>query len=139
MEDIQKVSSDVKTLVSRVCNIFVRTSSGIIWLFGKLKFWGKQVQQAERLNQTVTIRHGIMKHVMYKIFPKAKLTYWIADEEVIVYVSEFQPNKFKMTYRELMTGRHVIVNSSTQLNYRLEQLKPGDVIKETEIQQNQKY
>lgn len=145
MEDIQKVSSDVKTMVSRVWNIFGKMSSGIIWLFGKLKFWGKKVQQAEKLianalpNQTVPIRHSIIKHVMYKIFPKAKLTYWIADEEVIVYVSEFQPNKFKMTYRELMTGRHVIVNSSTQLNYRLEQLKPGDVIKETEIQQNQKY
>jgi hypothetical protein len=146
MEDIQKVSNDIKTFVSRVWNIFGRIWSLLNWFFTKLKFWGKKVQQAEKLIQSTLpnqikkpIKHSIIKHVMYKIFPKAKLTYWLADEEVVVYVSEFHTSKFKMTYRELITGRHVIVNSSTQLNYRLEQLKPGDEIKETEIQQNQQY
>jgi hypothetical protein len=72
--------------------------------------------------------------------PRAKLTYWLADEEVIVYVSKFtQKDKFKLLYTEIETGRQVMVNSANPINYRLEELKAGDQVEKTEIQQNQHY
>ena len=81
-----------------------------------------------------------LKHVRFAIFPKAKLTYWLADEEVVVYITNFKKrDKFSLAYKEIETGRIVIVNSGNPINYRLEQLKPGDEIEHTIVEQNQKY
>jgi hypothetical protein len=81
-----------------------------------------------------------LKHVKFAIFPKAKLTYWLADEEVVVYITNFKKkDRFSLAYKEIETGRIVIVNSGNPINYRLEQLKPGDQIEHTQVEQNQKY
>lgn len=81
-----------------------------------------------------------LKHIKFAIFPKAKLTYWLADEEVVVYITNFKKrDRFSLIYKEIETGRIVIVNSGNPINYRLEQLKPGDEIEHTIIEQNQKY
>jgi len=81
-----------------------------------------------------------LKHVKFAIFPKAKLTYWLADEEVVVYITNFKKkDRFSLAYKEIETGRIVIVNSGNPINYRLEQLKLGDQIEHTQVEQNQKY
>jgi len=81
-----------------------------------------------------------LKYVKFAIFPKAKLTYWLADEEVVVYITNFKKkDRFSLAYKEIETGRIVIVNSGNPINYRLEQLKPGDQIEHTQVEQNQKY
>ena len=83
---------------------------------------------------------SIFTRVKYFISPRAKLTYWLADEEVVVYVSEFkQKDKFKLIFKELETDRLVMVNSGTAINYRLEELKPADRIEHTLVEQNQRY
>ena len=80
------------------------------------------------------------QHVEFAIFPKAKLTYWLADEEVVVYITNFKKkDRFSLAYKEIETGRIVIVNSGNPINYRLEQLKPNDQIEHTQVEQNQKY
>ena len=82
----------------------------------------------------------VVQRIRNLIRPRAKLTYWLADEEVIVYVSAFhQKDKFKLLYTEIETGRQVMVNSAQPINYRLEELKAGESIQATEIQQNQHY
>ena len=79
-------------------------------------------------------------HLKLAVFPKAKLTYWLADEEVVVYITNFKKrDRFSLAYKEIETGRIVIVNSGNPINFRLEQLKPGDEIEHTLIEQNQKY
>jgi len=78
--------------------------------------------------------------ISYFIKPRAKLTYWLADEEVVVYVSDFQQkDKFKLIFKELETGRLVMVNSGNAINYRLEELQPSDKIERTLVEQNQRY
>ena len=71
---------------------------------------------------------------------KSKNKYWLADEEVVVYITNFKKkDKFSLAYKEIETGRIVIVNSGNPINYRLEQLKPSDNIEHTVVEQNQKY
>ena len=83
---------------------------------------------------------GLFTKIKQMITPRAKLTYWLADEEVVVYVSDFQQkDKFKLVYKELETGRVVMVNSADSINYRLEELKSTDQIEKTHIEQNQRY
>lgn len=85
-------------------------------------------------------RYKFFHHFKFAIFPKAKLTYWLADEEVVVYITNFKKkDRFSLAYKEIETGRIVIVNSGNPINYRLEQLKPGDQIEHTQVEQNQKY
>jgi len=107
-----------------------------IWsLLGNIKFKKKEV-----VDKPVIKKAGLIKKISYVLKPKAKLTYWLADEEVIVYIDDFkQKDKFKLIFRELLTGRTIMVNSATPINYRLEQLKPTDEIKTTEVQQDQRY
>jgi len=82
----------------------------------------------------------LLTKIHYKMFPRARLTYWLGDEEIIAYIGHFQHhNKFKITYRELKSRRNVVVVSAVPINYRLEQLMPGDVPLDTEIQQNQTF
>jgi len=82
----------------------------------------------------------IFEHLTLAIFPKAKLTYWLADEEVVVYITNFKKkDRYSLAYKEIETGRIVIVNSGNPINFRLEQLKPGDGIEHTQVEQNQKY
>jgi len=83
---------------------------------------------------------GIIKRINYIITPKAKITYWQGDEQITAYISNFsQKDKFKLIYKDLNTGRMVMVNSAEAINYRLEELTPEDPILPTQIQQNQKY
>ena len=83
---------------------------------------------------------SIVKKLNYMMSPKAKLTYWLGDEQVTVYVASFaQKDKFKLVYKDLYTGRMVMVNGAEPIIYRLEELRPDDVIEATKIQQNQKF
>lgn len=99
------------------------------------------VQQVTDIAESVADpKVSIFDQITFKIWPRARLTYWLADEEVVVYVDKFeQKDKFKLQYRELITGKMVLVNGANPLNYRLEQLSPTDAIVATEIQQNQRY
>jgi hypothetical protein len=107
-----------------------------LWnLLGKIKF-----KKSSIVEKPVLKKAGIIKRISYVLKPKAKLTYWLADEEVIVYIDDFkQKDKFKLIFRELLTGRTVMVNSANPINYRLEQLKPTDDIMQKEVQQDQRY
>ena len=110
-------------------------------ILAKLKFWKKTITDVvETVDVPKVEKVGIVKTVKNIIFPRAKLTYWLADEEVIVYVNKFhQKDKFKLIYTELETGRQVMVNGANPINYRLEELKASDPVLPTEIQQNQRY
>jgi hypothetical protein len=105
-------------------------------IFSKLRF-GKQPLN---LIAPTASKIGIFTKISYVISPRAKLTYWLADEEVVVYVSDFkQKDQFKLIFKELETGRLVMVNGATPINYRLEELKPTDQIEKTHIEQNQHF
>ena len=110
-------------------------------ILARLKFWKKTITDViETVDVPKVEKVGIVKTVKNIIFPRAKLTYWLADEEVIVYVNKFhQKDKFKLIYTELETGRQVMVNGANPINYRLEELKASDPVLPTEIQQNQRY
>ena len=102
-------------------------------IFSKLKFTKQSLD-------VVAPKIGIFTKISYFISPRAKLTYWIADEEVVVYVSDFkQKDQFKLIFKELETGRLVMVNGATPINYRLEELKSTDQIEKTHIEQNQRF
>ena len=148
---MSSVINDLITFIGKTKSIFMSIGSitgsvwnGIKWVASKFKFWGKTIKQIEtalpEIKSKPKRKHGIISHVNYKLFPKAKLTYWLADEEVIVYVKAFsQKDKFKITYTEILTGRVTMVNSAVPINYRLEELKPGDIIEQTVVQQDQHY
>ena len=103
-------------------------------------FISKIARVFKRTPKAQTTRVGIHTRVKHYFFPRARLTYWLADEEVIVYVRDFkQKDKFKLIYRELETGRDVMVNSANPINYRLEELKAGDPIEAKVVQQDQRY
>ena len=123
-----KISSSIKTL-----SVLYSWAGPI---YSKLKWAKKAVDTVT----PITNKIGIFKRIKYFIMPRAKLTYWLADEEVVVYVSDFQQkDKFKLIFKELETGRLVMVNSGNAINYRLEELKPEDQIEHTQIEQNQHY
>jgi hypothetical protein len=104
-------------------------------IFSKLRFAKKTLDVVAPATKI-----GIFTKISYFISPRAKLTYWLADEEVVVYVSDFkQKDQFKLIFKELETGRLVMVNGATPINYRLEELKPIDQIEKTHIEQNQHF
>jgi len=113
-----------------------------IWLVKKINIF-KKTSHSESVNVSIDSaveKVGFFAKVKNIMTPRAKLTYWIGDEEVIVYVDHFeQKDKFKLVFREIITGRKVMVNGSNPIIYRLEELKPSDKVEETVIQQNQKY
>jgi hypothetical protein len=113
--------------------------TSIFWFLKKTKDSLPTIE-VDNVVEQATNKVGILKRINYMLTPKAKLTYWLADEEVIVYVDKFnQKNKFSLVYRELQTGRMVLVNAADAINYRLEELKPEDIIETTVVQQDQKY
>jgi hypothetical protein len=134
------VLADLRIIIDKTLGIFKCIKvlwTGPIWLLGKINIFKKTIKLTEVV---ITPKVGIIEKIKNVIKPRAKLTYWLADEEVIVYVSTFhQKDKFKLVYTEIETGRQVMVNSSQPINYRLEELKAGDSIQTTEIQQNQRY
>jgi len=134
------VLADLRIIIDKTLGIFKCIKvlwTGPIWLLGKINIFKKTIKLTEVV---ITPKVGIIEKIKNVIKPRAKLTYWLADEEVIVYVSTFhQKDKFKLVYTEIETGRKVMVNSSQPINYRLEELKAGDSIQTTEIQQNQRY
>lgn len=113
-----------------------------IWLVKKINIF-KKTSQLESVNislETAVEKVSFFTKVKNIMTPRAKLTYWIGDEEVIVYVDHFeQKDKFKLVFREIITGRKVMVNGCNPIIYRLEELKATDKIEETIIQQNQKF
>ena len=135
------VIQDLITLAAKIKAGILSIMSLFTWIkiiLSKLKFWKKTISDVVDIPKVEKV--GVVKRVKNIIFPRAKLTYWLADEEVIVYVNKFyQKDKFKLIYTELETGRQVMVNSANPINYRLEELKASDPILPTEIQQNQRY
>jgi len=138
------VIQDLITLVTKIKTGIMNIMSLFTWIkniLARLKFWKKTITDViETVDVPKVEKVGIVKTVKNIIFPRAKLTYWLADEEVIVYVNKFhQKDKFKLIYTELETGRQVMVNGANPINYRLEELKASDPVLPTEIQQNQRY
>ena len=135
------VIQDLITLAAKIKAGILSIMSLFTWIgniLSKLKFWKKTITDVVYIPKVEKV--GVVKRVKNIIFPRAKLTYWLADEEVIVYVNKFhQKDKFKLIYTELETGRQVMVNGANPINYRLEELKASDPILPTEIQQNQHY
>ena len=124
---------DLSTLKTRILTIFS-------WTMKIFKFLSlvKNVKETTDINNISKV--SIFKLLSFKIWPKARLTYWLADEEVVVYVDKFhQKDKFKLEFREVISGKLVLVNSANPINYRLEEIGPRDKITETVIQQDQRY
>jgi len=122
---------DLSILKTRVLTIFS-------WTTKIFKFLSLVKNVKEGINDVSKV--SIFKLLSFKIWPKARLTYWLADEEVVVYVDKFhQKDKFKLAFREIISGKIVLVNSANPINYRLEELSPYDKITETVIQQDQRY
>ena len=150
MEDILLFFQKISWLFSKVFGIFSFVKPVFSWLWQAFNsiFWflkkSKNVLPTSEITAVVeqaANKVGIFKRINYMLSPKAKLTYWLADEEVIVYVDKFtKKNKNTLVYRELKTGRMVLVSSAAEaINYRLEELKPEDKIEDTVIQQDQKF
>jgi hypothetical protein len=134
IQDLITLATKIKTGILSIMSLFTWIKN----IFAKLKFWKKTIIDVVDIPKVEKV--GVVKRVKNIIFPRAKLTYWLADEEVIVYVNKFhQKDKFKLIYTELETGRQVMVNGANPINYRLEELKASDPILPTEIQQNQRY
>lgn len=131
------VMEDLSTLKTRIFSIF----SWAKRIFKFLSFLKKVKETADPLSVVETVaKVSIFKTLSFKIWPKARLTYWLADEEVVVYVDKFhQKDKYKLIFRELISGKTVMVNSATPINYRLEEISAKDTITETVIQQDQRY
>jgi hypothetical protein len=127
------IMEDLSTLKTRILTIFS-------WTMKIFKFLSlvKNVKETTDINNISKV--SIFKLLSFKIWPKARLTYWLADEEVVVYVDKFhQKDKFKLEFREVISGKLVLVNSANPINYRLEEIGPRDKITETVIQQDQRY
>lgn len=125
------IMEDLSILKTRVLTIFS-------WTTKIFKFLSLVKNVKEGINDVSKV--SIFKLLSFKIWPKARLTYWLADEEVVVYVDKFhQKDKFKLAFREIISGKIVLVNSANPINYRLEELSPYDKITETVIQQDQRY
>jgi hypothetical protein len=130
------VADDLRALIGKMKNFISFLRSSITRIGGIFKRPEKIVAAVVEKETGV----GFIGKLINMMHPRARLTYWLADEEVIVYVSDFeQKDKFKLVYKELDTGRTVMVNSANPINYRLEELKPNEKIEKTEIQQNQHY
>jgi hypothetical protein len=133
------IMADLLLIGTKIVDCFKRIGAVYTWIaniLGKLK-WAK-----DTINSIapVTEKISMFTKISYFIKPRAKLTYWLADEEVVVYVSDFQQkDKFKLIFKELETGRLVMVNSGNAINYRLEELQPSDKIERTLVEQNQRY
>ena len=126
MEDLKVFLKKTANLFSVAANIF--------------RYVSKLFKRSPAPPTTTNKKSKIIDHIKLAIFPKAKLTYWLADEEVVVYITNFkQKDRYSLIYKEIETNRIVLVNSANPINYRLEQLKPGDQIEHTHIEQNQKY
>lgn len=126
MEDLSMFKTRILIIFSWTMKIF------------KLLSFVKKVKETTDIDTVVKV--SIFKLLSFKIWPKARLTYWLADEEVVVYVDKFyQKDKFKLAFREIISGKTVLVNSANPINYRLEELSPYDTIIETIVQQNQRY
>jgi hypothetical protein len=149
MEDIFLLFQKISWLFGKIFGFLKFLLPTVMWIwnkltsiFGFLKRSKDVLPTSEITDAVVNVSNkvGILKRINYMLTPKAKLTYWLADEEVIVYVDKFnQKNKYSLVYRELQTGRMVLVNAADAINYRLEELKPEDTIEVTVVQQDQKY
>ena len=132
------IMEDLSMFKTRILIIFSWTMK----IFKLLSFVKKvkETTDKETTDIDTVVKVGIFKLLSFKIWPKARLTYWLADEEVVVYVDKFyQKDKFKLAFREIISGKTVLVNSANPINYRLEELSPYDTIIETIVQQNQRY
>jgi hypothetical protein len=132
------VIEDMRTLMIKIYSLF----SWVKKLFKVVSFLKKVKTTTEAISTAVPsdVKVGFFQNLNFKIFPKAQLTYWLADEEVVIYVDKFQQkDKFKLVFRELISGKTVLVNSATPINYRLVELKSTDKISETVIQQDQRF
>jgi len=130
------IMEDLTTFKEKIVSV-------IAW-FGNIFTWFKFKKPSEIIEEAVDTvtnnRVTFFQRLTFKIFPKARLTYWLADEEVVIYVDKFhQKDKFKLAFREIISGKIVLVNSANPINYRLEELGPNDKITETVIQQDQRY
>jgi hypothetical protein len=132
------IIQDIMIVVSKLKYIF-KIFKVFTWLLSKLKF-GKKTTDLIQTPVAVVQKVSLISKIKNIITPRAKLTYWLADEEVIVYITNFkQKDKCKLLYTELETGKAVMVNSSAPINYRLEEVKAGDPVEKKEVQQNQRY
>jgi hypothetical protein len=124
--------------VPKIFYIFVYIWNGFVWAFNKINIFKKTVKEVVDVVETIAPTVGFFEKVKNVITPRAKLTYWLGDEQVIVYVTGFrQKDKNTLIYKALDTDRQVMVCGSEPIEYRLEELKAGDPIEATEIQQNQ--
>ena len=151
MADLALIISKIQSalaFIPKAWYIFVWIWQGVKWFFDKINIFRRTVKEvadtveqvADTIKDVTAPKVTLIGKIKNILTPKAKLTYWLADEEVIVYVSKFQQkDKFKLVYTEIETGRQVMVNSAQPINYRLEELKAGDTIAATEVQQNQRY
>jgi hypothetical protein len=134
IQDLIILATKIKTGILSIMSLFTWIKN----ILSKVKFWKKTITDVVDIPKVEKV--GVVKRVKNIIFPRAKLTYWLADEEVVVYVSDFkQKDQFKLIFKELETGRLVMVNGATPINYRLEELKPTDQIEKTHIEQNQHF
>ena len=134
----------MSTIIEDLIILKTRIFSVFTWVGRLFKFFSFLKKVKETTDTIATIepiaKAGIFKSLSFKLWPKARLTYWLADEEVVVYVDKFhQKDKFKLIFRELISGKTVMVNSATPINYRLEEINANDTIAETVIQQDQRY
>lgn len=134
----------MSTIIEDLIILKTRIFSVFTWMGRLFKFFSFLKKVKETTDTIATIepiaKAGIFKSLSFKLWPKARLTYWLADEEVVVYVDKFhQKDKFKLIFRELISGKTVMVNSATPINYRLEEINANDTIAETVIQQDQRY
>jgi hypothetical protein len=131
IEDLNGLGNKLKTIMQKILyciNVFAHL---------RKLFVRKEKPISNKVNP---VKVGIIGKIKNSLTPRAKLTYWLADEEVVVYVTEFkQKDRFKLIYKEIETGRVVMVNSSNPINYRLEELTYKDSIEHTHVEQNQRY
>lgn len=67
--------------------------------------------------------------IAYLFKPRAKLTYWFCSIEHVVYVDYFkQKSIYQIVYKDINLGKQIMINSSTPITYRLEQLLTDDEI-----------
>ena len=136
------VLQDLSTLVSKMKSMYRSCGAFLFRFFSSFGKIGNIFKRNKKafISESKVQKRSIVRKIKDVFTPKAKLTYWLADEEVIVYVTKFtQRDKYKILYTEIETGRQVMVNSAEPINYRLEELKSTDTIQPTKIQQNQRY
>jgi hypothetical protein len=144
MQDLSHLVNVIAASAKALWNFAPAAVKWVPTIFGWMKRSKEVVDQVagavDQVTSIVEPKVSVLDQLTFMIWPRAKLTYWLADEEVVVYVDKFeQKDKFKLQYRESISRKTVLVNSANPLNYRLEQLSSKDPIAPTEIQQDQRY